>query len=252
MKEKKTISEFEKVRNDVHFEMFDSLTKKKVLKLLDFFGTYIIEHEKKAKRSHTFFDTTKNELERSGIVLEKFLSDKSGKLIFYPIRVEKQGKYLTEINKKAYVTPILAKENILKKSEFLRGSLRDLLNTNLAFDPDFFFKESRIKIVIKTKSDEYKIIGAMGLKVRLTFDDNTYTNYETGRVNKDSILNVYQLSDKNTDDDFEDLISKMERYCKELEKSEEILITHARRVTKELPKIDKKLLEEQKRKENNF
>lgn len=46
-KERKMISEFEKVRNDVSFEMFDRLTKKKVLKLLDFFGTYIIEYEKK-------------------------------------------------------------------------------------------------------------------------------------------------------------------------------------------------------------
>lgn len=251
-KERKMISEFEKVRNDVSFEMFDRLTKKKVLKLLDFFGTYIIEYEKKIKRSHTYFDTTKNELERSGIVLEKFVSGKTAKLLFYPFRKEKQGKYLTEINKKAYFTPISPNENIMKKSEFLRDSLRDLLNTTLAFDPDFFFKESRIKVSIKTQSEEYKLIGALGLKARLTFNDNVYTNFETGRISKDSILNVYQLSDKSTDEDFEDLISKMERYCKELDKSSEILVTHAKRITKEFPKVDKKAYEEQKRKENTF
>lgn len=251
-KEKKMISEFEKIRNDVSFDMFDRLTKKKVLKLLDFFGTYIIEYERKIKRTHTYFDTPKNELERSGIVLEKYVSDKSAKLLFYPIRKEKQGKYLSEINKRVFSTVMSPNENIQKKSEFLRDSLRDLLNTNLTFDPDFFFKESRVKISIKTQSEEYKLIGALGLKVRLTFNDNVYTNYETGRSNKDSILNIYQLSDKSTDEDFEDLVSKMERYCKELEKSSEILITHAKRITKELPKVDKKANEEQKRKENTF
>ena len=46
-KERKMISEFEKVRNDVSFEMFDRLTKKKVLKLLDFFGNIYYRIRKK-------------------------------------------------------------------------------------------------------------------------------------------------------------------------------------------------------------
>lgn len=238
------INDMDTVKREVRFEVFDKNTKKKALEVLEFFNKYIITFTRTVKRTDYYYDTPESELEKSGICLHKYLDGRSAQLVMNSEQKNEHGKYLSQISKKKCTIEISAKDSPIKHPEFLRDSLRDLLNTTFEFDTDFFFKDLRIYYTINTVSSEYKIIGGTGLKARFIFDDDEYYNAKTRRKNVGYFLTAQLLSSESTAEDFDDLISKLSKFCKELERTENSKIIYVKKLTKELPKLDKTALKE--------
>jgi hypothetical protein len=86
---------------------------------------------------------------------------------------------------------------------------------------------------IETTSTEYRSLNVTGLKITYSFDQDKYTNHENKQIIFNDVLTIYQHSRENTNEDFEDLISKLTRYCKELTPTNETKIMIARRLTAE-------------------
>ena len=111
----------------------------------------------------------------------------------------------------------------------------DMFNSSINFDPDFLLKGLHVTYTINTISQEYRSTNGVGLKATYSFDQDTFFNSETKIKQKGDYLTVYQHSKANTDEEFDNLISKLERYCKSLTPIKESKIAIARHVTVPAP-----------------
>ena len=130
----------------------------------------------------------------------------------------------------------------LKHKDFLINSFQDMFMSSLNFDPEFLFRKLQETTKIETLSEEYRSVNPTGLKITYSFDTDTYTNMLTKQKVKTNILTIYQHSPEITDPDFEDVNSKLIRYCKELTPTSETKIMIARRMTAENPTLIQKPL----------
>lgn len=244
------MQELDVVRQTRRFIMFDELTQKKVIKLVDFFNRYVFEFSSKKKYAFTYYDTKNKDLEKSAILLYRTTLNNKSTLTMSLEQRPNQGRFLEMINSKKIVRDIGTNESILKNVDFLRNSFKDMFKGALAFDPDYLLKKLTYAYTIETVSEEYKIISAVGLKAKFMFDLDTYFSNETGRKVQLYTLIVDQLSNEKTNGEFDDLMSKLERYCKELTPTDDTKIKLARKYTRALPKLTKeqerKFIEEQK------
>ena len=228
------------VRNKKRFEMFDKNTLKKVLELNAFFDRYVIQYEDSYGRSYVYYDTPAKDLEISGISIFKQIRGGKCELFIARSSVEGQSKILERLNGRKYSTPIGINESPLKKMEFLVAHFKDMFAYSVEFDPEYLLRKLKVAYTIDTKTTEYKLFNGVGLKVRFAFDHDDYYNSYTGRKNSAELLTLYQLSNESTDEAFFDVVSKLERYCKELSPAADHKTTILYAKTKELPKVDKK------------
>ena len=103
--------------------------------------------------------------------------------------------------------------------------------SSINFDPEFLMQKLQVAYVIETTSLEYRSANVTGLKITYSFDKDLYTNFYNKQKSNANILTIYQHSAPNTDEDFDDLISKLIRYLKELTPTKETKIMIARRMT---------------------
>ena len=92
-------------------------------------------------------------------------------------------------------------------------------------------KKLQVAYTIKTTSLEFRSMNIAGLKITYSFDSDIYTNHFNKQIVRSNILTIYQHSSENTDEDFENLIGKLTRYCKELTPTKETKIMVARRLS---------------------
>ena len=112
--------------------------------------------------------------------------------------------------------------------------------SSIIFDPEFLIKKLQVSYIIKSESTEYRSMNIGGLKITYSFDKDTYTNPENKVTVQDNNLVIYQHSSEKTNADFEDLISKLTRYCKELTPTTDTKIVRARKLTAQKPEFKKK------------
>ena len=220
------------VRQKRRFEMLDKSSKKDVLKMNAFFKRYDLTYIGKTKKVYTYYDTEKFDLYKSGIALFRTDIGKYHTLTMTLERLynEDNRKLQTYRNKKN-VIEIGKFDNVFKHKDFLRNSFLDMFNSSINFDPDFLLKTLHVTYVINTVSQEYRSTNGVGLKATYSFDKDTFFNTETKIKQQGDYLTVYQHSKTETDEEFENLISKLIRYCKSLTPIKESKIAIARRVT---------------------
>ena len=228
----------DKIRQKRRFEMFNSNSKYKVLELNSFFGKYIMHFEEKINKVFTYYDTPNHDLEKSNIVLYKTQIGNFTELNMATEKINSSFRYTVRTNYKHYAKQIKPHDSILKHKDFLIDNFTNMFMSSINFDPEFLMKKLQVAYVIKTTSTEYRSMNVSGLKITYSFDTDVYTNYFTNQIVKSDILTIYQHSAQNTDEDFEDLISKLERYCKELTPTKDTKIMIARRLT--TPKMESK------------
>lgn len=242
-------------RNKKRFEMFDKNTYKKVLALNAFFGKYVIQYETSYNRHYIYYDTENRDLEVSGVSIFKQIRGSRCELVIARSSVEGQSKILERLNGRKYSTPIGVKESPLKKIDFLKDHFKDMFAYAVEFDPEYLLRKINPVYTIDTSSVEYKLFNGVGLKVRFVFDHDEYYNAYTSRRNSADMLTLYQLSNESTDEAFFDVVSKLERYCKELSPAPDHKTTILYAKTKEIPKQDKaeqKRAQKAKENENKF
>jgi len=213
------------------FEMFSEKTKAKVLELNSFFGKYNMHFEAKIKKTFTYYDTPDNDLQKSNIVLFKTQIGSFVELNMATEKVNTTQRYAIRSNYKHFKKQIKASDSIFKHKDFLIDSFKAMFMSSVNFDPEFLFLKLKIAYVINTISEEYRSSNITGLKITYSFDKDTYLNKRNNQKVQTNILTIYQHSLPNTNESFEDLISKITRYLKELTPTSETKIMIARRLT---------------------
>ena len=240
----------DKIRQKRRFEMFNEKSKDKVLELNSFFGKYIMHFEEKIEKTFTYYDTPNHDLEKSNIVLYKTQIGNFTELNMATEKVNSTFRYTVRTNYKHFTKQIKPHDSIFKHKDFLIEAFTNMFMSSINFDPEFLLKKLQLEYTIKTTSIEYRSLNIAGLKITYSFDKDIYTNHFNNQTVKSNILTIYQHSAENTDEDFENLMGKLTRYCKELTPIVDTKIMVARRLTvpKSQPKqLDKKKLEEMKK-----
>ena len=241
----------DKIRQKRRFEMFNQNSRNKVLELNSFFGKYIMHFEEKITKVFTYYDTPNHDLEKSNIVLYKTQIGNFTELNMATEKVNSSFRYTVRTNYKHFSIPIKAHDSILKHKEFLIDNFTNMFMSSINFDPEFLMRKLQVAYVIRTTSMEYRSLNYTGLKITYSFDQDTYSNHFTDQTVNSNVLTIYQHSAENTDKDFEDLIGKLTRYCKELTPTNDTKIMIARKLTnlsKDVKQVDKKGLEKMKKK----
>ncbi len=239
----------DKIRQKRRFEMFNESSKYKVLELNSFFGKYIMHFEEKINKVFTYYDTPNHDLEKSNIILYKTQIGNFTELNMATEKINSSFIYNLRTNYKHFTKQIKPHDSILKHKEFLIDNFTNMFMSSISFDPEFLMKKLQVAYVIKTTSMEYRSMNISGLKITYSFDSDIYINHFNNQTVRSNVLTIYQHSGPNTDEDFENLISKLERYCKELTPTKDTKIMIARKLTTpkmETKSISKKDLEKMK------
>lgn len=219
------------IRKKRRFEMFSEKTKEKVLELNAFFGKYNMHFEEKIKKTFIYYDTPNLDLQKSNIVLFKTVIGNFCELNMATEKTNTTIKYVVRENFKHFTTKMKAHESILKYKDFLIDNFKNMFLSGVNFDPEFLMRKLQVAYVIETTSNEYRSMNVTGLKITYSFDHDIYTNNFTNIKAEGNILTIYQHSPEKTDADFDDLMSKLERYLKELTYTTETKIMIARKKT---------------------
>lgn len=225
----------DKIRQKRRFLMFNEDSKEKVLELNSFFGKYLMHFEEKIKKTFVYYDTPDHDLEKSNIVLYKTSIGNFTELNMATETVTTNVRYKLRTNYRHYTKQIRPHDSILKHKDFLVDNFTNMFMSSINFDPEFLMRKLQVAYVIQTVSKEYRSMNVTGLKITYSFDKDRYTNNYNHQQVETNILTIYQHSSEKTDEDFEDLISKLTRYCKELTPTNDtkIMIARAKTLEKE-------------------
>lgn len=230
------------IRQKRRFQMFNEKSKEKVLELNEFFGKYIMHFEDKIKKTFTYYDTPNHDLQKSNIVLFKTQIGNFCELNMATEKISAVYRYTVKSNFRHYTKEIKSTDSLLKHKDFLIDNFTNMFMSSINFDPEFLMRKLQVAYVIETTSMEYRSMNVLGLKITYSFDTDKYTNKYNNQVVNNNVLTIYQHSRPETDEAFEDLISKLTRYCKELTPTGDTKIQIARKLTADVPKpvVDKK------------
>ncbi len=225
------------VRQKRRYEMLDKNSKKEVLDLIDFFGRYEMRNDGRVDKQYIYYDTENLDLYKSGIALFRTVINGKHKLTMTLERFynEDNERLQTYSNKRNEIE-IEPRDSIFQYPEFLRNSFKNMWDGFLNLDPDYLLKKLNVTYSIATTSYEYKLINGTGLKATLSFDSDKYNNHIDNKKASSLFLTVYQHSREETNAEYENLISKLERYCKSLTRIKESKVDLARAKTKIVPK----------------
>ena len=237
------------VRQKRRYEMLDKSSQKEVLNLIDFFGRYQLRNDGRINKQYIYYDTDNLDLYKSGIALFRTIINGKHTLTMTLERLYNEG--LQPHSSKHNEIPLDPKDSIFAYPEFLRNSFKNMWDGFLNIDPDYLLKKLKLTYTIETTSFEYKLINGTGLKSTLSFDSDKYLNHWNNKKASSLFLTVYQHSREDTNDEYENLVSKIERYCKSLTRINKTKVDLARVKTNIAPKEDVKEKKNKKKKSNN-
>ena len=238
------------VRQKRRYEMLDKNSKREVLQLIEFFGRYQMRNDGRVDKQYIYYDTDNLDLYKSGIALYRTVINGKHTLTMTLERLyNEDNKRLQSYSNKRNEIEIEPRDSIFQYPEFLRNSFKNMWDGFLNLDPDYLLKKLNVAYSIDTTSYEYKLINGTGLKATLSFDSDKYLNHTNNRKSSSLFLTVYQHSREDTNEEYENLISKLERYCKSLTKIKVSKIDLARAKTKDIPKDTTK--DKKKKKKSN-
>ena len=228
------------VRQKRRYEMLDKNSQKEVLNLIEFFGRYQLRNDGRVNKQYIYYDTENLDLYKSGIALFRTVINGKHKLTMTLERLyNEDNERLQTYSKKINELELDPRDSIFKYPEFLRNSFKNMWDGFLNLDPDYLLKKLKLTYTIETVSSEFKLINGTGLKATLSFDSDKYIDHWTNRKANSLFLTVYQHSREDTNEEYENLISKIEKYCKSLSRIKESKVDLARAKTKIVPKEQK-------------
>lgn len=222
------------VRQKRRYEMLDKNSRKEVLDLIDFFGRYQLRNDGIVNKQYIYYDTENLDLYKSGIALFRTIINGKHTLTMTLERLYNEG--LQPYSNKHNQINLEPRDSIFAYPDFLRNSFKNMWDGFLNMDPDYLLKKLTLTYSIQTTSHEYKLINGTGLKATLSFDSDKYLDHRTNKKANSLFLTVYQHSREDTNEEYENLISKIERYCKSLTHINNTKVDLARTKTKIIPK----------------
>ena len=230
---------YDVVRQKRRYEMLDKNSKKEVLNLINFFERYQLRDNGFVNKEFIYYDTENLDLYKCGIALFRTIINGKHTLTMALERLYNEGIQPQNLNKHNEIQ-IDSKASIFEYTPFLRNSFKNMFDGSLNMDPDYLLKKINLTYTIKTLSHEFKLVNGTGLKSSLAFDQDKYINHVNGRKTSALFFTLYQHSTEETNAEYENLVSKIERYCKTLTHITHSKIDEARIKTRDIVKEDKK------------
>lgn len=234
------------VRQKRRYEMLDKNSKKEVLGLINFFERYQLKDNGFINKQFIYYDTENLDLYKCGIALFRTIINGKHTLTMTLERLYNEGLQPQHLNKHNEIQ-IDSKASIFEYTPFLRNSFKNMFDGAINMDPDYLLKKINTTYTIHTISHEFKLINGTGLKASLAFDRDRYINHLNKRKATSLFFTLYQHSREETNEEYANLISKIERYCKTLTHITSSKVDEARIKTRNIIKEDKNFIKEKKK-----
>ena len=229
----------------VHYDMIRNNEKQIVEKLDRELAFYRIYFERKLKGKEIIYDTPNNLLAGVGLVLSKQYEEdrvffKVRKISYLPTELRKPSQkfYLSDCN--GYESP---KDFPLQIASAINNAFSNIFTIDLVE----VVKQTIPKYEIKIKGNLYNLTSGSGMKGMLVFEKVVYKDLVSGRKVKCRGATVTLPGEESFKKEANEVLSAIERKCKELLRYKESRFEIAQRLLKPKDpshKFDKKALKE--------
>lgn len=229
---------FDDYDKDYFYEIYvDKNQADAVLSKVKLFSSYEISKAEFTTRNITYFDTPNNYLGMVNILLSIDTINGKGEITLEKnLENDPNRKYIKMLQTYKQSAPFDRGQSIYDCVPFLRDALRTFYSQPLDFDADNLFKKCRPTYIIDIKNESYKIVSFAGFKCWVTIENTTFTNASNGRHNYVTYVKVTK-SDDSKDNDMQDFISKLEKYCKCIAKVDKSKYSECVRLTRDIDVI---------------
>lgn len=236
-------------KQERRYTVFDSATYSHLLKLLGTMTTYTMDDVTRDTVLDYYYDNPQSLLEKNELLLRKRVCRGKAQLKIKRRYFSPQYYYSDNLRSHEREKEVGVHDSLSKHYFFLNNALNSMFSTTLQFDPDKLFAQMRVVMIIKSQQETRKLFGYGGLKVEIKQEKLKIVNKKTRRKNKSEIIQFKLLSNDETLPLFEDLITKIERHCKELFYTQDSKYEVCYKATKPLPTKEelKKMKEEYER-----
>ena len=217
------------------YYVFDKNTFKSFIKMCKGFTAYTLEAPRKSKSTDIFYDNNKRLLEENGLLLRKRILGAKSIIKLKRRFSTPQHFYSDALRKHEREKEVLTREPLSKHFFFLNNALNSMYTTTLNFDPDKLFEQMRVILTIDITTTSYTVFGPGGFKAIINQDLMKMKNFQTKRKNNCELIQIRMTSADSTLPYFEDFITKIEKHCKEIFKTQDSRYEIAQRITKPLP-----------------
>ena len=218
-----------------------------VLKKIKLFSSYEISKAEKSTRNITYFDTPNSYLSMAKILLSIDTIDGKGEITLEKnIEDDPNKKYIKMLQTYKLSAPYTSGQPLGEFIPFLRDSLRSFFSQPLDFDADNLFKKCIPLYSIDIQNESYKIVNFSGFKCWVTIENTTFTNLSNNRKNYVTYVKVSKSEDSK-ENDMQDFIAKLEKYCKSIYKIDKSKYSECIRLTRDIDAIISKKKKAQKR-----
>ena len=205
-----------------------------VLEKIRLFANYEIGKKERFKRKTTYLDTPSNNLGAVNLLLSVDLINGKGEITLERnLENEKNVKYIRLLETYQRSKPFSSNDTIEENIPFLRDSLRSFFSQPLDFDADHLFKKVIPTYIIESENESYKIVNFSGFKCWVTIENTTFINASNGRKNYVTYVKVKKAEDSK-ENDMQDFISKLEKYCKSITKLNKTKYSECVRLTRDI------------------
>ena len=246
---------FDDYDNDYFYEIYvEKNPADAVLSKIKLFSAYEISKAEHSLRNITYFDTPNNYLGMVNILLSTDVIDGKGEITLERnLENDANRKYIKMLQTYKHSAPYKYGQRIEEFIPFLRDSLRTFFSQPLDFDSDNLFKKCEPTYSINIKNESYKIVSFNGFKCWVTIENTTFTNLSNDRKNYVTYVKVTKSEDSK-ENDMQDFITKLEKYCKCISKTTKSKYSECVRLTRDIDVIiakKKKALKKGKRFDEN-
>ncbi len=223
------------------YNVFDEKTFSRLLKLLKTMTTYSLDEPEKIKLVDYYYDNKENLLEKSELLLRRRVFGKKAQLKIMRRYFRPEFFYSDALRSSERELEIGAGDPLSRHYFFLNNALNSMFTNILQFDTDKMFEKMHATIIINIEQNKRVLFGYGGLKAELSQYKMKVENLITNRKNTTEIVEFKLISPENTMPLFEDLITRVERHCKELFYTKDSKYECASNITKPLMTKEEKL-----------
>lgn len=203
-------------KKERRYYVFEDKTFSKVIKLLKTMTTYTMDEPKKRKIVDYYYDNKEFMLEKNELLLRRRVFGKKAELKIKRRFFRPEFYYSDNLRSHERETEINANDALSRHFFFLNNALNSMFTSTLQFDTDKMFEKMQVTIILKINQETRILYGYGGLKVEIAQNLIEVQNLLTKRKNKTEVIQFKLVSPKHTLPLFEDLITRVERHCKEL------------------------------------
>jgi len=229
------------LKMEKRYYVFDERTFSRLIKLLSTMTTYTMDEPEKRKLIDYYYDNKENMLEKNELFLRRRVFGKKAQLKIKRRYYQPEFYYSDNLRSNEREMEINANDPLSKNYFFLNNAINSMFTKTLQFDTDKLFEKMHATMIIKIKNEKRFLFGYGGLKVEISQDILDAENLTTKRKNKTEMVQFRLVSPENTLSLFEDLITRVERHCKELFYTQDSKYEAAFKITRPLLTREEKM-----------